>query len=186
MTTMSETKFSSLISDIGVQSQPKWLQSLRKSANERFGEIGFPTIRDEEWRSTPIAPIVETPFALGTAAAADSALLGSIKIDGALQIVVVNGVFDHELSKIGVLPLGVTISSLANAIEAGNPLVEQHLGKHVAYENHAFTALNTASITDGVFIHIAKHVAFEQPIHIVYLSQPGSDSTVSHPRTLVI
>jgi Fe-S cluster assembly protein SufD len=56
----------------------------------------------------------------------------------------------------------------------------------VNYKNNAFTALNTASITDGIFIHIAKNVVMEQPIHIVYLSQPAGEPSVSHPRTLVM
>ena len=38
------------------------LQRLRKAAIARFAELGFPGPRDEEWRFTPLAPLVQTPF----------------------------------------------------------------------------------------------------------------------------
>ena len=34
------------------------VQRLRKSALARFAELGFPGPRDEEWRFTPLAPLI--------------------------------------------------------------------------------------------------------------------------------
>jgi hypothetical protein len=36
---------------------PRWLQDLRDRAAARFTALGFPTVRDEEWRFTNVAPI---------------------------------------------------------------------------------------------------------------------------------
>ena len=44
------------------RNEPAWLASLRKSGMERFAEIGFPTLRDEDWRFTNVAPIAKLPF----------------------------------------------------------------------------------------------------------------------------
>src|SRR5688572_33311430 len=44
------------------RNEPAWLASLRKSGMERFAEAGFPTIRDEDWRFTNVAPIAKLPF----------------------------------------------------------------------------------------------------------------------------
>src|SRR5574340_796086 len=41
-----------------------WLRSLREKGFARFSEVGFPTLRDEDWRFTNVAPIAQTPFRL--------------------------------------------------------------------------------------------------------------------------
>ena len=37
-------------------------QSLRRQALDRFCELGFPTMRHEDWRFTNVAPIAGTEF----------------------------------------------------------------------------------------------------------------------------
>ena len=170
-----------------VARNPEWLQMLRTAGLTRFQALGFPTRRQEDWRYTPVAPIVETPFAQGEPGMLHPTLLSGREIDDAVQLVFVNGHFEPGASRIENLPAGVRITNLAQAIASGEPLVEQHLGKYVEFDNHAFTALNTASITEGVFIHLSKSAVLERPIHIVYASQPGaSGPTVSHPRLLLV
>src|SRR5437016_4315315 len=46
----------------GALASPAWLASLRRSAIERFGEAGFPTTRDENWRYTNLASLAAMPF----------------------------------------------------------------------------------------------------------------------------
>src|SRR5579872_2968584 len=41
---------------------PSWLFPIRKAAIARFAELGFPTIHDEDWRFTNVAPIAKLPF----------------------------------------------------------------------------------------------------------------------------
>ena len=42
--------------------QPSWLTPLRWAGITRFAELGFPTLRDEDWRFTNVAPIAKLPF----------------------------------------------------------------------------------------------------------------------------
>src|SRR6266704_6600186 len=42
--------------------QPSWVFPLRKAGLARFAEQGFPTINDEDWRFTNVAPITRLPF----------------------------------------------------------------------------------------------------------------------------
>ncbi len=42
--------------------QPAWVFLLRKAAISRFAELGFPTLMDEDWRFTNVAPIAKLPF----------------------------------------------------------------------------------------------------------------------------
>src|SRR3569833_4089826 len=96
---------------------PAWAQTLRDAARARFAEVGFPTRRDEEWKYTSTAPIVETPFRLADAPTAVSADqfapygLGDIEH---VQLVFVNGRFVPHLSNLIDLPKGVEVASLAD------------------------------------------------------------------------
>src|SRR5882672_9613693 len=46
----------------GAGKHPSWLYPIRKAAISRFAELGFPTLKDEDWRFTNVAPIAQLPF----------------------------------------------------------------------------------------------------------------------------
>ena len=41
-------------------SAPAWLRELRERGAARFTDLGFPTVRNEDWRFTNVAPIADT------------------------------------------------------------------------------------------------------------------------------
>jgi len=45
-----------------------WLPALRGAAMARFTAMGLPSVRDEDWRQTPIGPIARTAFRRATPA----------------------------------------------------------------------------------------------------------------------
>ncbi len=167
---------------------PDWLQTLRKQGMERFQALGFPTTKNEDWHFTSVAPIAERTFRLS-----DSAAPAGIKrsdLDrfnfgesGWPTLVFVNGAFSEDLSSATELGSGVRASSLSRAIESGTAGIERHLGKIAVFEQHSFTALNTAFISDGIYIEVAADTVVEQPIHLVFVS---NGEGVSHPRNLIV
>src|SRR6266852_8705858 len=42
--------------------QPAWVFPLRKAGIARFAELGFPTLKQEDWRFTNVAAIAKLPF----------------------------------------------------------------------------------------------------------------------------
>ena len=42
--------------------EPCWLTRRREEAFERFEQAGFPTVREEEWKYTNVAPIARGRF----------------------------------------------------------------------------------------------------------------------------
>jgi len=46
----------------GAGAAPAWLRERRAAAVARFAELGFPTTRQEDWRFTSVAPLVDTAF----------------------------------------------------------------------------------------------------------------------------
>src|SRR5215831_448182 len=103
-TTMKQTeaylaKFGRFETDRG---QPSWLFPLRKAGIARFAEQGFPTINDEDWRFTNVAPITKLPFRPVFEAGSDgmnAKAIGALSFGSlpAHRLVFVNGHYSTEL-----------------------------------------------------------------------------------------
>jgi Fe-S cluster assembly protein SufD len=171
--------------------QPAWLFPLRKAGIACFAEQGFPTLKDEDWRFTNVAPIANLPFKPmldGSRDKADSEILTGAafnKLAGS-RLVFVNGHFAAELSSIGKLPAGVKVSNLATALVRDSALVEKHLGRYAIGEGNAFAALNQAFFSDGAFIYIPSGVKVEEPVQLVFISTAKHAGDTIHPRNLII
>ncbi len=170
--------------------QPGWLLDIRRSAIARFAELGFPTLRDEEWQYTNVGPIAESTFEPALSAddavtmdGIDPFLIGS---ETACRLVFINGHFAPGLSSTGGIPSGVQVVSLAEALRADSPALEPHLGRFADYDAHPFVALNTAMMQDGAFIHVQKNAIIEEPIHLLYLTSSPNRATVTYPRNLIV
>ncbi|MGH9196722.1 MAG: SufD family Fe-S cluster assembly protein, partial [Acidimicrobiia bacterium] len=137
--------------------EPAWLSRIRTEAIARFGELGFPTTRQEEWRFTSVAPIAETSFDLA----------GPI------------------LSVIGQ-PAGVRLEPLASLLATSPEVVQPHLARLASFANHPFIAWNTAFFQDGVFVGIPSNLVVELPLEIVFTSPARQAPTVSHPRVVIV
>jgi len=70
--------------------------------------------------------------------------------------------------------------------EASAHMLREHLAAHADYRGEVFTALNTASISDGAFIYIPQGKIVETPIHLLFISTARAASSISHPRTLIV
>lgn len=164
---------------------PHWLRSLRGRAAARFSALGFPTVRQEEWRFTNVSPIADTAFRLAESAPTNAAeLAGRVRIpDTAARLVILNGHFSPELSQIEALPAGLEAGSLARAI-ADNAPEATHLAQ-LAWEHAPFVALNTAFLEDGAFIVIPANTVVDAPIHVIVING-GAGKTMAHPRTLIV
>jgi Fe-S cluster assembly protein SufD len=165
-------------------SVPPWIRDLRQRAANRFAELGFPSVRQEEWRFTNVAPVADAHFRLADKAPTNAAdLAARVKIPAAARVVILNGHFAPELSKLDGLPDGVVVGSLARAIADNIPAVA-HLADF-AWEQAPFVALNTAFLDDGAFIFLPPDVILEEPIHVVMING-GTGKSMAHPRTLIV
>lgn len=98
--------FSRLATDAAGRELP-WLRKLRQEGYERFNAVGFPTLRDEDWRFTNLAPIVQTPFRLaqnGNALPARKQIEAFFMAGAACTLVFVDGRYAAGLSVLGKLP----------------------------------------------------------------------------------
>lgn len=166
---------------------PDWLSAIREGAAREFGELDFPTRKDEAWRSTDIRPILRTawhslPDAPTPAVALDD--IASHILDPAWpRMVLVDGNYAEELSSTAGLPPGARLESLADAGE-DDVLVFENLHRHVPCTT-AFVALNGAFLTDGVLVHLPKNTEAGSPVQIIHVST-AADGVAHYPRTLVV
>lgn len=169
---------------------PSWLRAIRQGAIARFAEAGFPTTRDEEWKYTSVDPIVKVPFKparaeAGKAIGATLDRLG-LGVGAGGRLVFVNGYYQAHLSSTRGLPQGVRAGSLAQALEAVPESLEAHLAQYADYQNHPFVALNTAFMEDGALVYLPKGRVVREPIHLIFVSAPGGEPALSHPRNLIV
>ena len=148
--------------------EPAWMTSLRRAGMARFSEAGFPTLRDEDWRFTNVAPITRLPFKpafeLVHPALTPQAIAGfTFGRLPANRLVFINGRYAAELSQVEAQPPGIGISSLAAVLATNPAALEQHLARHEPDGNNAFAALNTAFFQDGAFIHVAPARPWRRP-----------------------
>ncbi len=163
------------------------IHRLRRAAFARFAGLGFPTVKDEEWRFTNVAPIGKKQFK-HVAANPSSVDIEPFVFGGlhCTRMVFVNGRFLPSLSSFASLPAGAKVLSLADALKDHPALVQSHLSRYANYDANAFTALNTAFIQDGVFVYVPKGQVVEDPIHLLFVSTGTTDAFVTHPRNLII
>ena len=166
---------------------PHWLGPLRRRALDRFGSLGFPTLRHEDWKYTSVAAISGGEFHpfTGQRPETDVEALGYGDWPCA-RLVFVNGRFAPESSSVKGLPGGVRAGSLAAMLDSDPDELEGHLGHYAAFEEQAFTALNTAFLEDGAFLSIPEGVHVELPIHLLFVSSTNGRPFVAHPRNLIL
>ncbi|NIR43983.1 MAG: Fe-S cluster assembly protein SufD, partial [Gemmatimonadetes bacterium] len=156
---------------------PEWLRPVRRAAIARSSELGFPTVRDEDWKFTNLAPLAKRTFSAGVRGAEialDDLAPFVFRGQESARLVFVNGRYRAELSDPCAQPGGVVACSLAQSMELQPRLVELHLAKYLDYENDFFGALNTAFVEDGGFVYVPDGAAVERPIHLIYASTATS------------
>jgi Fe-S cluster assembly protein SufD len=169
--------------------EPAALAALRRSAIERFAVLGFPTTRQEEWRFTNLAPLARAAFQRAAAAPRiDPAALAPWTFDAAARLVFVDGWFAPELSSVAPAAPDLVVASLAGALAREPQRLAALLGRHTPFAERPFVALNTAFLRDGAVVLAPRGAVIERPLHLLYLSTPGSAAApaVSYPRNLIV
>jgi len=167
-----------------------WLREIRKEAIASFSELGWPTSRDEEWRFTDTAPITGIPFTparcLHDSVSHSDFANFAFGEASCHQLVFVDGCYSEALSVVGDSPEKIRLMNLADAIRTDQSAVESHLARYASFKTNAFAALNTAFMSDGIFLYVPPGARLTEPVHVMYLSTVREGPAVSYPRNLVV
>ena len=166
-----------------------WLELVRNSAMDRFEQLGFPTVHEEEWKYTNLASFAKRKFV--PAVRSESVSIDSTRFvypeTTAAHLVVVNGFLSEELSvKTGLE--NIVAVDLLNAVGDAryNKVTRGYLARNASYHNSGLASLNTAFLQSGVFLWIPKGVTVETPIQVTFLTDAAEADVATFPRLLVV
>ncbi len=165
--------------------QPEWLKDLRRQAFAYFTENGFPTVRDEDWKYTNVKSVVSEQWSVVSEKSDDKDISDFVFDESRKSVLVfTNGAFDKSASNTEDLK-DANILSFSEALKDKNlaEIFKSKLGSLVDSEKNGFTALNTAFIGEGVFIHLPKNARIDAPVQLLFLTD---ERKISFPRVLVV
>ena len=161
----------------------------RKDALANFSRLEFPTIKDEEWKYTSIAPLLKYNFVPKfVRKVIPKDFIKSLLFDEMEHslIVFINGRISTEHTDLLNLPEGVVVGSVEEQTKKQNENFLKHFGKYADDNNHIFTALSTAYTDDGAFIFVPAGKIVEEPIHIIFITDSEDEKILTQPRNLFI
>lgn len=186
--TAKETIYSAAVrGTLAKSSDPVWLKMLRENAIDRFAQVGFPGVENEDWKYTNVAPFLREEFEIApTSENIDRAAFATSPETENSRLVFVNGKYSAESSNVLAIGDGASVLTLTEAIGDARfaEIVKTHLARLVDYNANGFTALNAALWHDGAFIFVAKNTKVAAPIELLFVET--LENNASFPRVLVL
>lgn len=158
--------------------------AIRDAAFGGVEKSGLPHRRVEDWKYTDLRARLKTfPPAAGPGDVARILIAApAVEGDKARRLVIANGRYRPELSDLEDLEPGLSIFSLATALEAGDATVLAALKLDDAIAANTAVALNTAFMTDGLVIDVAEGTEVGRPVELVHIAEgePAASTAVRH------
>jgi Fe-S cluster assembly protein SufD len=165
-----------------------WINALRAEAGNRLDVLTLPTLRDEEWRFTDISQLTKLSFSPALSASyLEAADIAHFYIEEAsTRLVFVDGIYAPQLSSVASAASNsaVVVSNLPTALATNASAIEAHIGRHAAFRDNVFAALNTAFLHETAVIVVPRNVALAAPVHLLFIAT--QKEVVSTPRCLVV
>lgn len=161
---------------------------LRKSALTQFERMNFPTLKDEEWKYTNIAPILKHEFIPSANIDEDQVTDVSshfISEVDSYKLVFINGIYKENLSDLTGLQDGVVVENLKSVINSDSSLLESEIKEHIIF-NNSFDALNVSYASDGFIIRVADNVILKKPIQVLFLNGNDREKVLASPLNFVL
>jgi len=190
-TVVTDKNITSLFtSTVNVQSESnEGVRRLRNEALAVLESIGLPSVKNEEYKHTPLTRLLEKnlkfPFHNVSSTAVDLESIRIPSIEG-VNLVFINGKFSAQHSSNNISIEGLTISSIKDAVKNGHELIGKHFGKIADHTRDGYAAYNTAAWTDGVFVHVKDNVKINTPIIIYNIHDAREGQVVASLRNLIV
>jgi Fe-S cluster assembly protein SufD len=160
-------------------SQHPWLLQQQEQALTQLEAIGFPTRHDEDWKYTSLDSFLQHRFvAPGEAPQTDKPSLSDTPID-AYRLFIVDG----TLKTPPQLPSGIVVLSFNDALATMPEKIKPLLDKPTQLPQ-AFHALNTAMLTQGLYIEVSENARLDKPLWLTHCQTHENQAV--HLRHLVV
>jgi Fe-S cluster assembly protein SufD len=169
--------------------RPEWLKKIRETGAEQFRAHGLPTRKSEAWKYTGLVSLDQSgpKLASGFEPADSGSVRPSPLVDSAIQLSLLDG---RLVAQSGDLPAGLTILSLADALDSGFKDLQVLLeslpeNDFKGAPGHGFSALNSATLETGVVIRVASG-ADAGSLSLLWSNSRGKDPHLFNSRVCVI
>jgi Fe-S cluster assembly protein SufD len=167
-----------------------YLSAIREKAIIDFEKTGFPTTKQEKWRSTNLSKPLKLEYVHHFEPLEKNVDVAKLFMCEVHELeshlfAQLNGWFVHENGGINHLPGGVIVGSLVAAFAAYPDIIEKHFAKYANMQGNGFVALNTAFAQDGLFVYVPDNVIVDKPIQIINLINL-TENLFIQPRNLII
>jgi Fe-S cluster assembly protein SufD len=165
------------------------LNLYREQAFHDFDRLGIPTIKNENYRYTPLEKYFQGNYEVEMNANPFKIDIGSIfKCDvpelDTHVVLVMNGFYAAD-NHPGKLPEGFVICGLNEASVKFPDLFHKHYSHYADTSTDGLVALNTLFAQDGVFVYIPKNTVIEKPLQIINLSHSFKNLRITR-RNLIV
>lgn len=165
-----------------------YAHSLRNEALGNFERLGVPQRKEEAYKYTSLKSVFNKDYSLfpkkDTAIEYSDIKRFLIHEIDAYRVIFVDGIYSSHLSQTTHDKFDVCLMSSALNNPKYNSVIETYYNKLAPQDG--LSSLNTAFAREGAYIHIAKNIAVEKPIEIVYFSTGNETALMTQPRNLVV
>ena len=164
-----------------------WVAQLRDDAMTQFTVEGMPTRKIEDWKYTNLSALDATKF-MPAEACENGVSRDSLPtlIGAEHRLVFVNGRFRADLSAVCLPPQGVVVGRLADILESDPQSLTEFLGRAGEADGLPMLALNTAMMTDGLYLRLDDGVDLASVIEVIHVSVGGAAPSAHFPRNLIV
>ena len=178
----SKLPFEELIAESFEGVTGDWHHELCKRGFQNYVDVGWPGAKNESWKYTNLNKLGSHSFSIAKDYSAAIPEDMIIPLD-CPRLVLVNGVFNSELSDQKLLPEGIALTPLANLSDHQKTFFDDlRLGKEIKYAL-PLASLNTAMFSDALVLELAEGTELSSPIHIISI---GSGSQITFAPRIVV
>lgn len=167
-----------------------WFEHTRKRAEQSLSRLPVLNRKQEAWRYTSVEGLMKTRF---IAASPDITDLERVDLNewalpsqDSYRLVFLNGRCVPQLTMLDGISTGVKFGSLRAVLLTDPEMLSVWFGQVASHDTNIFTALNTALVNDGLFLHIDRAVELDRPLEVIYLSTSGDQPVMMQPRNLIV
>ena len=198
MTEELNNKIRSCFRSILATSETESLKNFRNKGFRDFSASGFPSLKAEAWRHTPLKFLDNINFNLRTVP--DNFKVSSDEIASFLlkeinenYVITLDGFYRDDLSKVSTKQNDLTICSLTSAfarypeklIQCFDNSTGDYFNKTGEFTANEFSSLNEAMFNDGLFIDVPENFADDAVLHIVHILDVRRKTGFCNTRTVI-
>ena len=166
--------------------QPRIVE-MRERAFSQFEANGVPTAKLEDWKYTDTRALGNSNYIAineSNDLHSDAVQLSDLPLPEFTPHVAVflDGEFCTRLSSLDALPKGVHLTTIG-------PLLQQESAQIIGHMNNfdtAFPSLNTALLSDGVYVDLEPDTVLLEPLHVIFLVQRNDTPRLNTVRLIVV